>query len=229
MFQVLHRCCWLGHLCSIQMQYHRLAVRVVVEPTHVLFAPAITAVSDGLVAITFWVVPIQPLASDTVTVYVPGPTSILLERSPVLHSNAVPPLAVRVVVEPTHVLFAPAMTAVNDGLVAITFWVVPVQPLASDTVTVYVPGPTSMLLERSPVLHSYAVPPIAVRVVVEPTHVLFAPAITAVSDGLVAITFWVVPVQPLHRIPSRCMFQVLHLYYWKGHLYSIQMLYHRLL
>ena len=65
-----------------------------------------------------------------------------------------PPLAVIVVIPPAHVLFAPAITAVNDGLVAITFCVVPVQPLASDTVTVYVPGPTSMLLERSPVLHS---------------------------------------------------------------------------
>ena len=123
-------------------------------PAHVLFAPAMTAVNDGLVVIIFWVVPVQPLASDTVTVYVPGPTSILLLRSPVLHSNDVPPLAVRVVVEPTHVLFAPAMTAVNDGLVAIIFWVVPVHPLTSDTVTVYVPGPTSMLLERSPVFHS---------------------------------------------------------------------------
>ena len=131
-----------------------LAVRVVVEPTHVLFAPAMTAVNDGLVAITFCVVPVQPLASDTVTVYVPGPTSILLVRSPVLHSNAVPPLAVIVVVPPEHALFAPAITAVNDGLVAITFWVVSVQPFASDTVTVYVPGPTSMLLVRSPVLHS---------------------------------------------------------------------------
>ena len=57
-----------------------------VPPEQALFAPEITAVNEGLVAITFWVVPVHPLASDTVTVYVPGPTSILLVRSPVLHS-----------------------------------------------------------------------------------------------------------------------------------------------
>ena len=61
---------------------------------------------------------------------------MLLVLSPVLHSYPVPPLAVSVVVNPAHVLFTPAITAVNDGEVVITFWVVPVHPLAFDTVTV---------------------------------------------------------------------------------------------
>ena len=56
--------------------------------------------------------------------------------SPLLQSYTVPPLAVIVVVVPEHTLFAPDMTAVNDGEVVMVFSAVPVHPLTSLTVTV---------------------------------------------------------------------------------------------
>ena len=56
--------------------------------------------------------------------------------APVLHKYVPPPVAVRIVLVPLHIVAVPLMLAVADGFTVTAWLAVAVQPLAFVTVTV---------------------------------------------------------------------------------------------
>jgi hypothetical protein len=136
-----------------------LAVNVVLSPRHMIVSPLIVGVGIGFtVTISLADAP-QPLTLVTVTLYVVvavGVTVMLLVVDPLLQIYVLPPLAVRVVLSPRQILVSPLKVGVGIGLTITVSFADASQPLASDTVTLYVVvavGLTVILLVVDPLLH----------------------------------------------------------------------------
>src|SRR5215467_7403108 len=151
----------------------------------------------GSVITTLVSVCVQPLASVTVTLYVPA--GILVRScvvAPLLHAyvnGAVPPATVRSI-EPVDAPLQFALTCVSVNTIT-AGWVIPIpftvclHPSASVTVTLYVPA--GMLVRSwvvAPLLHAYvngAVPPATVRSI-DPVDAPLQFALTCVSVNTMA-------------------------------------------
>jgi hypothetical protein len=99
-------------------------------------------------------VAVQPLAV-TVTVYGPAVLTVLAAVvGPLLHAYVPPPLAVKVVLPPEHIVVVPVIPAVGNGFTVSVVLAVAVQPLVV-TVTVYGPAVLTVLpAVVGPLLHA---------------------------------------------------------------------------
>jgi hypothetical protein len=173
-----------------------LAVRVVLPPRHILVSPLIVGVGIGFTVTVSFVEAWHPLASDTVTLYVVvavGLTVILLVVEPLLQIYVLPPPAVSVVLSPRHMIVSPLIVGVGIGFTVMVSFVEAWQPLASDTVTLYVVvavGLTVILLVVEALLQIYVLPPLAVRIVLSPRQIIVSPLIVGVGIGFtVTVSF----------------------------------------
>ena len=115
-----------------------------------------------------------------------GVTVILAVVAPVLQENDVPPLAVSVALAPAQIdTMRGEIEGVGKGFTVTVLDVLPVQPLASVTVTeneVVDEGLTIMLAAVEPMLQENDVPPPAVNVEIEPAQIV------TVAGEMVAVT-----------------------------------------
>jgi hypothetical protein len=180
-------------------------------PLHTVAPVAFTlGPQGGFTVTTIVTLPVHPVAKDPVTVYVVVLVGLAFTVVPVVVFNPVAGLQVYVLAPPTvNVVVCPwqivAPIPVTTGVVfTVTITVVaPVHPVANDPVTVYVivavgfavTEPPVVPLNPVPGLHVYVVPPLAVKVVDVPLHIVAAGTLT-VGMGLTVTTAVVVAVAP---------------------------------
>ena len=162
--------------------------------------PLIVGVVPVLVVKVKASVAVQSLASVTVTLYVPAiPVLMLCPNEPVDHSYCANPApALKVVELPTQILALPDIVTEVAGFCVTTTEVLPVQPPASVTVTLYVPVPLAvMLCVVAKVDQLYcANPPPASNIVLSPAQLLRSPPITGFKELLRLTVTDALPVQP---------------------------------
>ena len=112
-----------------------------VEPWQKLLAPLIMAAGNGLTVNTWLAEALQPLASVTLTVYVPPVVPVMVGVVAAFADQryvplAPAPLAVSENVEPWQKLLTPLMLGTGKGLTVNTWLAEALQPLASVTLTV---------------------------------------------------------------------------------------------
>ena len=110
-----------------------------------------------------------------------------------------PPLAVRVVLFPLHIVVVPLIKAAGLVFTVIVILAVPVHPTVLVAVTVYAVvdiGATLIIAVVSPVLHEYVLPPLAVRGVLFPLHIVVKPLIKVVGLEFTVTVTLAVPVHP---------------------------------
>ena len=106
--------------------------------------------------------------------------------APVFHKYVPPPEAVNVVLFPIIIATSDPALAVGKAF-TVTSTASESDVMPSDTVTLYVvvdEGLTVILAVVAPVLHVYDVPPVAVNVVFDPSHMeTSAPALATTANG----------------------------------------------
>jgi hypothetical protein len=131
------------------------------------------------------VVVVHEFAPVTVTVYVPAADTLTAAFVPKLfdHAYVPPPLAVNVVLCPEHIVKFPDIDAVGNAFATTVALAVVVHEFAPVTVTVYVPAADTLTAAFAPKLfdHAYVPPPLAVKVVLCPEHMVKVPDIDAVG------------------------------------------------
>ena len=102
------------------------------------------------------VVPVQPLALVTVTVYVPAVVGLILAvAAPLLQAYELKPaVALSVALAPWQTAKVPDMDGIGFWLMVTVWDAVPLQPPAAVTVTVYVPAVFGLMEDvLAPLLH----------------------------------------------------------------------------
>jgi hypothetical protein len=148
--------------------------------------------------------PVQPLASVTVTVYVfPAATVMLAAVEPVFHEYpAMPAGAFNWVLVPWQNAKLPVMFGTGNALTTRTAFVEAVHPKAFVTVTVYVPEvPGVMVCVVAPLFHAYdAKPAPPFSSVVVPEQMLRSPVMAGTGKGFTTTLTEVVPEHPLPSV-----------------------------
>ena len=114
-----------------------------------------------------------------------------------------PPLAVKLVLPPAHIVVVPAINAVGRAFTVTVELAVFVHPLPSVTVTVYAvvaDGDTVIDAVVSFVLHEYDVPPLAVSIVLPPAQISVVPVMAAVGKAFTVTVAELMFVQPLAEV-----------------------------
>ena len=110
-----------------------------------------------------------------------------------------PPLAVSVVLFPLHILVVPLMEGVRLVFTVTVTLAVPVHPSVLVAVTVYDVVDirvTVIAVVEAPWLHKYVLPPLAVKVVLFPVHIVVVPLIEAVGMVFTVTVKLAVPMHP---------------------------------
>ena len=140
--------------------------------------------------------------SDTVTVYVPAVTDIVLVVSFVFHKNSLPPVAVNSVLPPEQKLKFPEICAVElDKSEVIAIQEKVVHPFDPVTVTQYVPGALTVCVAPvMPPVHIYVPPPVAVNAILGTLHVKVVLGL-AVIPAVGIVPFWNIVIHELEVHP----------------------------
>jgi hypothetical protein len=133
----------------------------------------------GLIVTMVLAVAKQPKSLYAVTVYVPDCVGFIVAVFAAFDQlNDVPPDAVRVIGVPSQAVVLPVICTDGFGADIMLTDDVAEQPFSFVTVTLYIPDAlTSVLAVVAPLLHTYPVPPVAVRVVLSPPQIAVVPVI----------------------------------------------------